>query len=473
MNIINRILGRYRNDSETVIISCFFNPLGSEYRKKAFDTFYQSIKHLNHRIIECVIGDSKPQLPENEFISRVHTRDLLWHKETLLNNLVKTLPKQFKYVLWVDADVIFTNKNWMVDAANELRSKRKIVQLFEYCVHLNKDETEPSFTFDSVERQSANKPHFRRKDVWKSFASVCVNKVMSGRSEIYDEHGHVGFAWGARRSLLEEVPLYDKALIGGADHIIAHAAAGHISFNHPYPKLHNCIEKSFTADLIQVTDWSRKFMSAVGCSGMGYIKGDLYHIWHGDVDKRDYFRRIKEFTPKSNDIKEKDANGLYLNKDSESNKYLHSYFEKREVLKSQPEGYHHGDSSRVTSPTPKRKSYSRDSYGRFSRTNGGLSRASREREYSSPDIDDGFLTSMAVGYATDSTLLGTAVGRNVMGAAIGEALRGEEKHGMRPDSTATPLSTPRTYADDPKDENPLDNSGDKVDTDAQNCGNFS
>jgi hypothetical protein len=40
------------------------------------------------------------------------------------------------------------------------------------------------------------------------------------------------------------MPLYDRALIGGADHIIAHAAAGQIP--------HSCITKSFTDNLDEV-----------------------------------------------------------------------------------------------------------------------------------------------------------------------------------------------------------------------------
>ena len=47
---------KYRTNSEAVIITCYFNPQKSPYRTKAFKTFYESIKHLNHRIIECVIG---------------------------------------------------------------------------------------------------------------------------------------------------------------------------------------------------------------------------------------------------------------------------------------------------------------------------------------------------------------------------------------------------------------------------------
>ena len=40
----------------------------------------------------------------------------------------------------------------------------------------------------------------------------------------FDIHGHTGFAWGARREVLDQVPLFDRAIVGTADHIIAHAS---------------------------------------------------------------------------------------------------------------------------------------------------------------------------------------------------------------------------------------------------------
>ena len=91
-----------RQIQKAVIIACYFNPQANPYRLKAFNIFYESIKHLNHRIIECVIGDAKPELAESEFISRIETPNLLWHKEGLLNLAVKNLPAQFKYfIFWL------------------------------------------------------------------------------------------------------------------------------------------------------------------------------------------------------------------------------------------------------------------------------------------------------------------------------------------------------------------------------------
>jgi hypothetical protein len=358
-NILNTILGRYKTHKEAVIISTFFNPMRSYHRTQAFQRFYESIKHLNHRIVEIVIGDAKPELPQNPNISHVFTPSLLWHKETGLNELVKTLPKQFKYVFWVDADVLFTNKDWLVDGVKELQ-QANIIQPFSRCFHLEMGETRPS---DEALIQShfVNEGDLVIKDrrVWNSFCFNYVNNKDRAASENYDLHGHIGFAWGARREVLEAVPLYDKALIGGADHIIGHAAAGHIP--------HKCITKSFTEDIEAVTEWSKKFYSVVE-GKIGYVRGNLYHLWHGDIAKRQYLKRIKEFTPAAKTISEKDENGHYVNKDKKKEEYMNNYFRNREVVNKHD--------------------------------------------------DDGFFESVVLGYVTDVPF----IGRNAMGSLLGASL---------------------------------------------------
>src|SRR4051812_46551748 len=311
-NFGNLLAGRYLTNDEAIVISCFFNPLGSRYRLKVFNQFYKSIKHLNHRIVECVIGNSKPQLPQNPNIEVLYTEGLLWHKEALLNGIIAKLPKKYKYVFWVDADVLFTNQHWLVDGVKQLE-KVNIIQPFEYCIHLEKDRTEPNFNVAAARVRAALRT--RPKSLWCSFAANYVSTNLSN-NEDYDRHGHVGFAWGARRDVLDKVPLFDKALNGGADHIMAHAAAGHIP--------HSCIRKGFKDDIESIEDWSYQFFSAVK-GKIGYVKGDLYHLWHGDIEKRQYLKRIQDFTIRTKNISKKDKNGLYV-PSQQDDLYLRNYF---------------------------------------------------------------------------------------------------------------------------------------------------
>lgn len=311
---------RYESHKEAVVVSCYFNPMNSPYRLLAFNMFYETIKHLNHRIIECVIGDAKPQLEVNEHIKRVYTPSLLWHKEALLNMVVADLPRKYRYVFLLDADILLTNPRWMVEGVNLLRTCNKVVQPFEYCVHLNRDEIKPSF-----EIPRSVKPNVLNSMVWRSFCNNYKTLRSLWKSTDYSTHGHVGFAWGFAREVLDAVPLYDKALVGGADHIIAHAAVGDTRSS--------CIVKAFTDEdvLQEIVDWGRKFYRIVQ-GDVGFVRGDLYHLWHGDIQKRDYLNRIRNFVSESKSISSKDENGLYVVDNASISTYVLDYFSSREVL---------------------------------------------------------------------------------------------------------------------------------------------
>ena len=100
--------------------------------------------------------------------------------------------------------------NWLTEGVKALQ-KNNIIQLFEYCVHLDQDQTEPHFDI-THEYEFASDPKHRHPKMWKSFASNYAQKNDLANSPIYDVHGHVGFAWGARREILEAVPLFDTRI---------------------------------------------------------------------------------------------------------------------------------------------------------------------------------------------------------------------------------------------------------------------
>ncbi|KAF2329077.1 hypothetical protein [Flavobacterium daemonense] len=315
---------KYNMHPEAIIISCFFNPQNSPYRIKAFNIFYESIKHLDHTIIECIIGDTHPQLDQNDNIKRVYTENLLWHKESLLNKIISELPKKYKYVFWLDADVVFTNTNWIIDGVKQLESKT-IIQPFEYCVFLEKDEVKPSFDMEKI--RDSYLPNAINTKVWRSFGANYTDTEL-WKNEKLNIHGHVGFAWGARRDILDAVPLFDKALIGGADNIIAHAAAGQIP--------HSSIAKTFIEDIDQINLWSKNFHKATE-GKIGYVEGDLYHIWHGDLGKRQYIQRY-QYNSKAKEIINRDENGLYITNRSDD-PFIKNYFKQKEVQKKEKSNF--------------------------------------------------------------------------------------------------------------------------------------
>jgi hypothetical protein len=388
-------------------------------------------------VIECVVEGSQPELwslvGDNEHYKRVYTKNLLWHKEALLNSVIRELPKKYKYVFWVDADVIFTNKNWLVDAVKVLKTEN-IVQPFEYCVHLEQDTMEPRMNIE-FEKTFVSDPKRRHPRLWRSFAANYATNRKRSEDVNYDVHGHVGFAWGARREIIDTVPLYDKALVGGADHIIAHAAAGQIN--------HNCITKAFKETTDEIESWSRRFHYIVN-GRIGYVEGDLHHIWHGDITKRQYLKRVQEFTPQTKAITKKDSNGLY---ETDDDSYVKDYFIHREVKPDNIEEIKEVFKSAIAKDKAKKITANRDNTPKHVYYE---KRAELQNMY--PDRDDTFIDSIIWGYITDSAAMGTVMGGNPLGAIIGDMLNdNDQKHIDIPASESFDPSKLDDTAKDPSD----------------------
>jgi len=114
---------------DAVIISCYFNPTKSKHRYDAFLKFHDTIKGCEYRLIECVIGDQDPVLQHLPNMQLVRTKVLLWHKEALLNIVIRNLPSTYNYVFWLDGDILFTNKNWLVESVEKLKEKLTVIQV--------------------------------------------------------------------------------------------------------------------------------------------------------------------------------------------------------------------------------------------------------------------------------------------------------------------------------------------------------
>lgn len=282
----------YKNHPEAFIISCYFNTGNYASRRKNFDVFYEQLKlsNVNYLIAECAFGDESFELPDDKNILRFRGKHKLWQKERLLNLLIKKLPTSCKYVFWLDADVMLTNENWIAEAVETLQNN-KICQPFSLAVRLEKDEIEPDFNVQGskilVDYPSNNQK--TQTKLWRSFAYNYLRNHHLSESLMFDVHGHTGFAWGATRELLEQNPLFDKAIVGTADHIIAHASVGQIP--------HHCLEKAFTNQkkLSKIYQWSLEF-NKLTQNRLSFVEGELWHLWHGELQDRQYLQRTQDFS---------------------------------------------------------------------------------------------------------------------------------------------------------------------------------
>ena len=245
------------NDPLYVIIP-YFNFCSFKSRRRLFIEFVERNKHLKLVAIEVLGSNPLPMLPVWKHI-RVKNNSVMWLKENLINVAVSHLPKNWKTVAWVDADIVFLNRNWVNDTKESLEFY-DVVQLFQSAVNLG--------------------PRGETIKVDKSFGYMHSRSGTPYTSG--DKYGfwHPGYAWACTRSAWKQMGgLIDWAILGSADRHMALAWIGKSEESRPGNASENY--KKMVYEFEQ------------GCKGfrLGNIDGTILHEWHGSLQNRKYKER--------------------------------------------------------------------------------------------------------------------------------------------------------------------------------------
>ncbi len=275
------VLGRplrdyaYRYAGRLWVVTPYYNPVGYRTRRRNYEIFVALLRESGIPVltIECAFGDQRHDLPESVDVVKVRGASLLWQKERLLNLAISWLPRSAASVAWLDCDLIFTDPDWARKTVLALESA-PIVQVFETCHQLPRD--------------FAGGGGARGGRVCPSFAHVvCSHREVLGTGR-YEDHGHPGYGWAARREILERHGLYEVAIAGSADHYMAHAAAGDLDSP--------CIARMMLgrpAPMRCFREWAEAFHGSVR-GGLGVVPGQVLHLWHGEAEDRKYYLRQLE-----------------------------------------------------------------------------------------------------------------------------------------------------------------------------------
>jgi len=256
-------------------ITSHFNPAGYVRRLQNYRIFRRNLSVPLLAIELSFNGEFELRSDDAEIVIRVIGRDVLWHKERLLNLGIRSLPDGCGKVAWLDCDIVFESKDW-AQRASEALEKTALVQLYsERCnlSHAAKFPLPDAAPCDSI-------------------AEALIRKVALGRVEADDfrcgdapltRRSTAGLAWAARRDLLQEHMLYDACILGSGDRAIVCAATG--NFDYCAQALHMG-SRQFEHYLA----WARPFYEAAR-GQVGYIDGRIFHLWHGDLKDRKYTAR--------------------------------------------------------------------------------------------------------------------------------------------------------------------------------------
>jgi hypothetical protein len=272
------------------VITSYFNPNHYRTKRTNYEIFRRSmdVSGISCVTVECVFPDGQPDLVASDGLIRIHAKDIMWQKERLLNLALQRLPSRCEIVAWIDCDVLFENPDWAVEAVSELKT-HQVVQLFSDVVRLPQESLWASADGDR----------------WESFGSVLKRMPHQLLDGDFARHGHTGFAWAARRDLLCRHGFYDSCIAGSGDHMMAHAFAGDWKGC--------CIDRIVGRDnehRAHFENWARSTYRDVRAR-VSAVSGTLFHLWHGDTNRRRYVLRNRElaafgFDP-ANDLRISDA----------------------------------------------------------------------------------------------------------------------------------------------------------------------
>lgn len=207
-------------------------------------------------VVELTHGTDQPQIKYPRYLHIQTDTAPLWHKENLINiGVAKLLPKNWKAMAWIDADVEFENSNWALDTLKILNGSRDIVQVWSHAVDMDKDE--------------------ETMKIFESFAYKYTKKSVYGKTT-----WHPGFAWAMTRKAWDKLGgLYDVSILGAGDHNMALALIGQ-----GIKSLNENTTDGYKQSILEFQERAQGLR-------LGYTPGVLRHYYHGKKENRRYGER--------------------------------------------------------------------------------------------------------------------------------------------------------------------------------------
>lgn len=239
------------------VITTHFNPLNKSSLRDNYIRFLSDMKTWDVDVFSAeVVWGNTPFPTQDAFIQiRASKKHFLWQKERLLNLIVEKLPRHYRKIAWVDADVLFLNRNW-VQLAQLAMKHFTVAQLFSEILWLNSEgqveDIVPASGFDQPPKRMK-----ARKNNW----------------------GNPGMAFVADRSVF---PLYEYCILGGGDSYCVSAWGRKPDFNKLAPELQH-----FNS---HYNLWAERAQRKVKTE-LALIRGQIVHLYHGDLPNRKYIKR--------------------------------------------------------------------------------------------------------------------------------------------------------------------------------------
>ena len=260
------------SDNILHVVGVVSNPVRyhSRYRlAREWIEHIQATPHVRAYLVEAAFGDRHHEVTERTPQHlQLRTKSEIWIKENMINLGVRhLLPREWRYVAWVDADITFRDPNWAQETLQQLQHWA-IVQPWMQCSDLgfrgNVTNTDHSFAYL---RHYGKIPEHHSKHA----GGYPYGKFM---------YGHTGYAWACTRAFWEATSgLIDYCVLGSADHHMAWACVG---------KVDDTINGNMgPAFFRRCREWQARAVRA--CNRyVSFVNGRIEHNFHGPKGRRGY-----------------------------------------------------------------------------------------------------------------------------------------------------------------------------------------
>jgi hypothetical protein len=278
---------------DMAVVTCFFNPCGYRSRMENYRRFRDGLatSGLPVLTVELAVGDDPFLLgAEAGEVLRLRSPEPMWQKERLLNlGIRRLLAEGFQKIVWLDADVVFEDPgHWPWHVAAELERSAACQTFGQVLVEQDGGRTLlPGVAAVRYHRETGSALFQDRRgpSLSRPFGYPL---------------GYSGFGWAARAEVLQQVELYDRAIVGGGDKLI-YAAGLDLgdgwrdrvtklidSAMGPCPDCgHVNRSPAYVADYLA---WAERWHRAVG-GRIGWIDHTVRSLYHGDRRHRQYMLR--------------------------------------------------------------------------------------------------------------------------------------------------------------------------------------
>jgi hypothetical protein len=308
--------------NEFAAITCFFSYAKNPYAVERFIEFKDHLKKqgVDLYVIELAFFDEEYLLDEKDIYLRLRTESVLWHKESLLNTLVKRLPPHIKKIAWLDGDIIIQEDNWAEECA-ELLDVRPLIQIGHQYLFEEKDGR------------------------WLAKHTVGRACQDPDRSPADFRSHHVGLGWAANREFFDKVGLFDYDITGSGDTILFYSA-GSFWESSCSRWLRTVYDKQYKSIYYHLEDYINKCNNFFGqkkvAETIGYVHSIVRHGYHGNLQRRGYVSRLdllKGISLRSDLTRDKQ--GLLEWVDKKSNEPFKRFFLMKDEDSDEPCNYHH------------------------------------------------------------------------------------------------------------------------------------